>query len=74
MNIHLRPDQERQLVILACRVGRSADQIAQDAIDELFEHDAWFSGKVAEGAAELERTDAITHEEVGASIGKLLQS
>ena len=61
MTIHLRPDQETHLAQLATRTGRPANQLAQDAIDALLEHDAWFSEKVAEGIAQLDKAEAVGH-------------
>ena len=74
MNIHLRPDQETQLAKLAQRMGRPAEQVAQEAIDALFDHDAWFSAEVAKGFAQLDRGEFVTREEVRARIDRLLKS
>ena len=37
MSIHLRPDQEARLQEIAARSGRDPDQLAQEAVDRLFE-------------------------------------
>lgn len=39
MSIHLRPDQETHLQEIAARVGRDVDQLAQEAVDRLFERE-----------------------------------
>ncbi len=39
MSIHLRPDQEAHLREIAARRGRDASQLAQEAVDRLFERE-----------------------------------
>lgn len=74
MTVHLRPDQELQLQRLSDRMGRPADQLAQEAVDQLLEHDAWFSAQVAEGFAQLDRRESVGHEEIGARLNRLFQA
>lgn len=74
MNIHLRPDQETHLAQLATRTGRAAEQLAQEAIDTLLEHDAWFSEKVAEGVAQLDGGEGVPHAAVAERLTRLFQA
>lgn len=74
MSIHLRPDQEAQLQEIAARSGRDASQLAQEWVDDLIDYDSWYRQKVAEGRAQLDRGEFLTHEEVGARLARLFQS
>jgi len=74
MSIHLRPDQETQLHEIAARSGRDPDQLAEEAIDDLIEYDAWYRAQVAEGLSQLDRGELVTHEDVGARLTRLFRS
>jgi predicted transcriptional regulator len=74
MSIHLRPDQETHLQEIAARSGRDPNQLAQEAVDDLIEYDAWYRQQVAEGFAQLDRGEFVTHEEVGARLARLFRS
>lgn len=39
MSIHLRPDQEAHLQAIAARSGRDPSELAQEAVDRLFERE-----------------------------------
>ncbi len=54
--------------------GRDAGQLAQEWVDDLIEYDSWYRQKVAEGRAQLDRGEFLTHEEVSARLARLFQS
>jgi predicted transcriptional regulator len=73
MQVHLTPEQQARLAEFAAREGRSVDELVQEAIALYFEDDARFVAAVMKGLASLDRGEYVTHEEVGARIGRLFQ-
>ena len=74
MTIHPTPDLEAKLTEIVRRTGRDVNAIAQEALEQYVDHNEWFSAKVAEGAAALERGEFVSHEEVGQRIERLFHS
>jgi predicted transcriptional regulator len=73
MEIHLTPEQERELSQLAVRHGRDANSLAQEAIRRL-EEESRFIDAVRRGEEALDRGEYLTHEEVGERLERLLLS
>jgi predicted transcriptional regulator len=74
MEVHLTPEQQRQLSELATHKGSNADMLAQEAISRYLEEEARFIEAVRLGEAALERGDYLTHEQVGKRLERLFQS
>jgi predicted transcriptional regulator len=74
MELHLTPEQERELSELASRKGRQANELAQEVIGFYLEHEARFFEAVQRGLASAERGDLIEHEEVLTRIERLFPS
>jgi predicted transcriptional regulator len=74
MELHLTPEQERELSELASRKGRRANELAQEVIGFYLEHEARFIEAVRRGLASAERGDLLEHEEVLTRIERLFPS
>ncbi len=72
MEIPLSPDVESKLGRLARDRGRSAEALAQEAIERFVDYDEWFVKEVEKGLAQIGRGEVATHEEVGARLEKSL--
>ena len=74
MELHLTPEQERELLRLAHRKGRQPNELAQEVIGFYLEHEARFVEAVRRGLSSAEHGDLIEHEEVLTRIERLFQS
>lgn len=59
MELHLTPEQERELSQLANRKGREPSELAQEVIGFYLGHEARFVDAVRRGIASAERGDLI---------------
>lgn len=73
MEVHLRRDQELQLNELAARTGRGTDDLVQEAVARLLEHDQWFKAQVQIGIDQIERGEFIEEEEMDARVERMLE-
>jgi predicted transcriptional regulator len=71
MEVHLTPEQQRQLGELASHRGRDAGALAQEAISRYLAEEARFIEAVKLGEAALDRVEYLTHEQVGKRIDQL---
>ena len=74
MEVQLAPETESQLNRLARETGRSAEQVVLDAVERLLREDTEFIAAVQEGFDSLDRSEFLTHDEVGARMRRLFQS
>lgn len=74
MTIETTPELEAKLTEIARRTGRDVNTLAREALERFIDHDAWFATQVAEGMAQLERGEFVSHEEVGERLNRLLRS
>jgi predicted transcriptional regulator len=72
MEVNLDPELQAKLTRLAAVEGRDTHTLVQEAIHRLVDYDQWFISEVEKGLAQIERGEAITHEEVGARLERLL--
>ena len=72
MEVPLNPDVQAKLSRIAAARGRDAEGLAREAIERFVDYDEWFINEVEKGLAQIDRGEVVTHEEVGARIGKLL--
>jgi len=73
MEVHLTPDQLEELNKLASSVGRSADELVREAIDNLLAYNEWFRKEVETGLAEVKHGESVEDEEVRAQIDRIIQ-
>jgi predicted transcriptional regulator len=74
MEVHLSPEEERQLSQLATHRGRDADTLAREAISRYLEEEARFVDAVKRGEEALDRGEYLTHEAVGERLERLFRS
>jgi predicted transcriptional regulator len=72
MEVSLNPDLQAKLARLAAERGRDAEGLAREAIERFVDYDEWFLKEVEKGLAQIDRSEVLTHEEVGARLEKLL--
>jgi len=73
MEVHLTPDQLDQLNKLASSTGRCADELVQEAVDNLLAYNEWFRKEVEVGLAQVRRGELVDDEEVRARIDRIIQ-
>jgi len=74
MEIHLTPDQEAHLAALAARVGRSADELAQEAVRRFLGEEARFADAVKLGIAAADRGEFVAAEQVWENVERILRA
>jgi predicted transcriptional regulator len=74
MEVQFTPEQEAQLSQLANQSGTDAERLVRDAALRLLGENARFHEAVAWGLAAAERGELVDHEEVWATVEKILQS
>ena len=73
MEIRLSPDQEARLAALAATTGRSADEVALEAIARFLSEETRFAEAVKLGVA-ADRGDFVPAEKVWEDVERILQS
>ena len=75
MEVHLTPEQEARLSQLAARTGkRDAQEVVQETVSRMLEHEARFVEAVKRGIASADRGDFVEHDEVFTRVERLLRS
>ena len=64
MEIPLAPDLQAKLSRLAAQKGQAAEALVVEAVERMFNYDAWFLAEVEKGLAAAERGDLIDHAKV----------
>jgi predicted transcriptional regulator len=72
MEVHLSPDKQALLQEIATRAGKNAEQIVEEAVDRMLEHDERFIAAVEEGRSSARRGKLLEHDEVVERIESLL--
>lgn len=73
MDISLAPDVQSKLERLAAEQGRDPASLAREVIERFVDYDAWFIREVEKGLDQIARGEVLSHEQVGARLGKLLR-
>lgn len=74
MDIQLTREQELRLGEIAEREGRSAGDLAAEAIDRFLEEEARFAEMVKEGAAAADRGEFVAPQEAWSRVERILKS
>jgi RHH-type transcriptional regulator, rel operon repressor / antitoxin RelB len=72
MEVQLSPEQAAQLARIAALAGRSADDLAREAVDRYLAEEARFQAAVQAGLEEADRGDFIPASEVWAAVEREL--
>ena len=58
---------------LSTRTGRSAEQLAAEAVDRLLAHENWFDAQVQIGIDQIARGEFLEEEEMDARMARMLR-
>lgn len=70
MELHLTPEQERQLRTIAQWTGRDAGQVISDALRRSLDEEERFVAGVRRGIEQADRGELLDHDEVVARLEK----
>lgn len=73
MEVHLTPDLQAKLADSAAKQGRAPDELVQDVLALYFAEEASFIEAVSRGEESLQRSEHLTHEQVGHRLRRFLQ-
>jgi len=73
MNLELPEPQAAALASLSTRTGRSAEQLAAEAVDRLLAHENWFDAQVQIGIDQIARGEFLEEEEMDARMARMLR-
>jgi predicted transcriptional regulator len=73
MDVQLPEPQAAALASLSARTGRSASELAAEAIDRLLAAESWFDTQVQLGIDQIARGEVIEEEEMDARVTRLMQ-
>ncbi len=74
MAVQLKPEQEAQLSQIADKTGRSADELAREAVDRYLAEEARFHAAVQAGQDAAARGEFVSASEVWANIERELEA
>jgi predicted transcriptional regulator len=74
MEVHFSPELEAKLNRVATENGSGADEYVQQLVEHYLDHDEWFRQNVKKSFERLDRSEFLTHDEVGACIHKMFRS
>jgi predicted transcriptional regulator len=72
MEVILSPELHAELTRIARERGIDTQALAREAIERLVDYDDWFVREVEKGLAQIERSEILSHEEVGARLERRL--
>jgi predicted transcriptional regulator len=73
MDLQLPERQAAALISLATRTGRTAAELATEAVDRLLAEESWFNAQVQLGIDQIARGEFIEEEEMDARVARMLQ-
>jgi predicted transcriptional regulator len=73
MDLQLPERQAAKLALLATRTGRSATELAVEAIDRLLAHENWFDAQVQLGIDQIARGEFLEEEEMDARVARMMR-
>ena len=74
MEIHLSADKESRLLQFANRAGKHPEQVVEEAVDNLLEHETHYVEAVEKGRRSVLRGDLLENDEVVERIARQLTS
>jgi predicted transcriptional regulator len=73
MELQLPERQMAGLASLASRTGRSASELAMEAVDRLLAQEEWFDAQVQLGIDQIARGEFLEEEEMDARVARSLR-
>jgi len=73
MNLQLPERQAAALASLSARTGRSASDLAQEAVDRLLAQENWFDAQVQLGIDQIARGEFLEEGEMDARVARMMR-
>ena len=73
MEVHFTPGQEARLAQSAAQQGRKPDELVQQVVARYFDEESRFVDAVKRGEEALDRSEYLTHEQVGQRLERFLR-
>jgi predicted transcriptional regulator len=73
MEVHLTPEQEAQLTMMATQAGTNPERFVKDVLVRYLDDEARFLAAVEKGIAAAERGEFIDEEEMDARIERMFK-
>jgi predicted transcriptional regulator len=74
MDLQLPECQAAALSSLATRTGRSASELAVEAVDRLLAEENWFDAQVQLGIDQISRGEFLEEEEMDARVARMMRT
>jgi predicted transcriptional regulator len=74
MELQLPERQATELASLATRTGRSASELAAEAVDRLLAQENWFDAQVQLGIDQMARGEFLEEEEMDARVARMMRA
>ena len=74
MELQLPERQAAGLASLATRTGRTASELAVEAVDRLLAHQNWFDSQVQLGIDQIARGEFLEEEEMDARVARMMRA
>lgn len=73
MEINLSDAVKSKLRRVAAERGENEESLVREAVERLVDYDDWFMREVEKGLAQIERSETLKDEEVGARMESLIR-
>jgi predicted transcriptional regulator len=74
MNLQLPERQAEALASLSARTGRSADELAAEAVDRLVAYENWFDAQVQIGIDQIAGGEFLEEDEMNARVARMMRA
>jgi predicted transcriptional regulator len=74
MELQLPERQAAALASLSTRTGRSASELAAEAVDRLLAEENWFDSQVQLGIDQIARGEFLEEEEMDARVARMMRA
>jgi predicted transcriptional regulator len=74
MDLQLPERQAAGLASLSTRTGRSASELAAEAVDRLLAQENWFDAQVQLGIDQIARGEFLEEEEMDARVARMMRA
>jgi predicted transcriptional regulator len=74
MELQLPERQAAKLASLSTRTGRSASELAVEAVDRLLAQENWFDSQVQLGIDQIARGEFLEEEEMDARVARMMRA
>jgi predicted transcriptional regulator len=74
MDLQLPERQAAELASLSARTGRSASELAVEAVDRLLAEQNWFDAQVQLGIDQIARGEFLEEEEMDARVARMMRA